>query len=57
MLLGNVHVNEESVEPEMEHFLLQTGERGGEKDGEKEGRRERKKAGRNGQIEVTKKEL
>ena len=46
MLLGNVHVNEESVEPEMEHFLLQTGERGGEKDGEKEGRRERETAER-----------
>ena len=40
LLLGNVHVDEERVEPEMEHFLLQTGETGGKKDGEKEGRRE-----------------
>ena len=36
LLLGNVHVDEERVEPEMKHLLLQTGEREREEEEEEE---------------------
>ena len=54
LLLGNVHVNEESVEPKMKHLLLQMEggrEEGGrrERGGGREGERRERGRGREGE--------
>ena len=38
LLLGDVHVNEEGVEPEMKHLLLQREREGGREEGREGGR-------------------